>query len=141
RSDTGCRGDANAVLREPDSVELKVCREPFWQSCNEGRWNEPDFSAGDRRTVRKSNPEEGVREEAKTEKFAMSRSRGSDQAPKKIRPFEPVAIIGMRGRFPGANDLETYWQNLAQGVESITILTQEEMCAAGIPDNVARLPG
>jgi phthiocerol/phenolphthiocerol synthesis type-I polyketide synthase E len=55
--------------------------------------------------------------------------------------FEPVAIIGMRGRFPGANDLDAYWQNLAGGVESIAILSPEEMRASGIPDHVARLPG
>ena len=54
---------------------------------------------------------------------------------------EPVAIIGMRGRFPGANDLDTFWQNLANGVESITVLSQEEIRAAGIPDHIARLPG
>ncbi|HEX7139683.1 MAG TPA: type I polyketide synthase, partial [Vicinamibacterales bacterium] len=54
---------------------------------------------------------------------------------------EPIAIIGMRGRFPGANDLETYWNNLANGVESIATLSQEEMRAAGIPDQISRLPG
>jgi phthiocerol/phenolphthiocerol synthesis type-I polyketide synthase E len=69
----------------------------------------------------------------------MSRNNG-EEAPK-TRRFEPVAIIGMRGRFPGANDLDAYWENLAQGVESITVLTQEEIRAAGVPDNIARLPG
>lgn len=54
---------------------------------------------------------------------------------------EPIAIIGMRGRFPGASDLDTYWKNLAEGVESISILSQEEMRASGIPDNISRLPG
>jgi amino acid adenylation domain-containing protein len=29
--------------------------------------------------------------------------------------FEPIAIIGMSGRFPGANNLEQFWQNLAAG--------------------------
>jgi amino acid adenylation domain-containing protein len=29
--------------------------------------------------------------------------------------FEPVAIIGMAGRFPGADNLEQFWQNLAAG--------------------------
>ncbi len=53
----------------------------------------------------------------------------------------PIAIIGMRGRFPGANDLDQLWQNLAAGVESITTLTPEEMRAAGIPDQISRLPG
>ena len=54
---------------------------------------------------------------------------------------EPVAIIGMRGRFPGADDLDRFWQNLAEGVESITRLSPEEMSAAGVPDDVISLPG
>ena len=53
----------------------------------------------------------------------------------------PIAIIGMRGRFPGANDLDQYWKNVAGAVESITILTAEEMRAAGVPENISRLPG
>ncbi|WP_233281958.1 amino acid adenylation domain-containing protein [Pseudomonas mangiferae] len=32
---------------------------------------------------------------------------------------EPIAIIGLSGRFPGAPDLETFWANLSQGVDSI----------------------
>jgi acyl transferase domain-containing protein/SAM-dependent methyltransferase len=55
--------------------------------------------------------------------------------------FEPIAIIGMRGRFPGASDLETYWHNLANGVESIDVLSQDDMRAAGVPDTISRLPG
>ena len=54
---------------------------------------------------------------------------------------EPIAIVGMRGRFPGANDLDAFWRNLADGVESITVLSQQEMRAAGIPDHISRLPG
>jgi phthiocerol/phenolphthiocerol synthesis type-I polyketide synthase E len=56
-------------------------------------------------------------------------------------PSEPIAIVGMRGRFPGANDLDTYWRNLAEGVESIEVLSQEDIRAAGIPDQISRLPG
>ena len=54
---------------------------------------------------------------------------------------EPIAIIGMRGRFPGAEDLDSFWQNLAEGVESISSLGPEEIRAAGVPDHIARLPG
>ena len=54
---------------------------------------------------------------------------------------EPIAIIGMSGRFPGANDLEQLWKNVANGVESITVLSHEEMRAAGIPDAISKLPG
>jgi acyl transferase domain-containing protein len=33
---------------------------------------------------------------------------------------EPIAIIGMSGRFPGANHLDDYWQLLIQGVNAVT---------------------
>lgn len=67
----------------------------------------------------------------------MSGGNGAGPAP----AFEPIAIIGMSGRFPGANDLETYWENLAGGVESITTLSPEEMRAAGVADEITQLPG
>ncbi|MFD5097389.1 amino acid adenylation domain-containing protein [Streptomyces albidochromogenes] len=42
-------------------------------------------------------------------------------APRRRRPrggARDVAIIGMAGRFPGAHDIETFWNNLLRGVES-----------------------
>ncbi len=45
---------------------------------------------------------------------------------------EPIAIIGMAGRFPGAPDIETFWTNLRDGVESIRRLSEEELLAAGV---------
>jgi acyl transferase domain-containing protein len=44
---------------------------------------------------------------------------------------EEIAIIGMAGRFPGAPDIETFWDNLHNGVESITFFSEEELLAAG----------
>ena len=38
-----------------------------------------------------------------------------------------IAIIGMAGRFPGARDVHEFWKNLANGVESITRLKDEEL--------------
>ena len=35
-------------------------------------------------------------------------------------PGREVAIIGMAGRFPGADNVELYWENLRNGVDSIT---------------------
>jgi acyl transferase domain-containing protein/enoyl-CoA hydratase/carnithine racemase len=32
---------------------------------------------------------------------------------------EPIAIVGLSGRYPGALDVETYWQNLREGKDSI----------------------
>ncbi|HEX7314135.1 MAG TPA: SDR family oxidoreductase [Pyrinomonadaceae bacterium] len=42
-----------------------------------------------------------------------------------------VAIIGMAGRFPGAKNLEEFWRNLKNGVESVTFFTPEELRADG----------
>ncbi|MBA2660485.1 MAG: KR domain-containing protein [Nitrosospira sp.] len=38
-----------------------------------------------------------------------------------------IAIIGMAGRFPGADDVETFWSNLRDGVESITLFNDNEL--------------
>lgn len=46
--------------------------------------------------------------------------------------IEKIAIIGMAGRFPGAKNIEQFWQNLKEGVESIAVLSEEELIAAGI---------
>ncbi|WP_438006481.1 type I polyketide synthase [Sorangium sp. So ce321] len=55
------------------------------------------------------------------------------------RPGLEIAIIGMAGRFPGARDVATFWQNLCAGVESVSILTDEELVAAGVdPALIAR---
>ncbi len=42
-----------------------------------------------------------------------------------------IAIIGMSGRFPGAQNVEEYWQNIRNGVESISTFSREELLAAG----------
>jgi amino acid adenylation domain-containing protein len=42
-----------------------------------------------------------------------------------------VALIGLSGRFPGAGDVESFWRNLRDGVESITPFADEELRAAG----------
>ena len=34
-----------------------------------------------------------------------------------------IAIVGMAGRFPGAESIEEYWRNLAAGVESVTLFS------------------
>ncbi|MER6036912.1 SDR family NAD(P)-dependent oxidoreductase [Streptomyces sp. NPDC001835] len=44
-----------------------------------------------------------------------------------------VAIIGMAGRFPGADDLDSFWRLLREGREGITRFSREELAAAGVP--------
>ncbi|MEH1866380.1 MAG: beta-ketoacyl synthase N-terminal-like domain-containing protein [Nostoc sp.] len=43
-----------------------------------------------------------------------------------------IAIIAVAGRFPGAKDVESFWQNLRDGVESISWLTDEELINSGV---------
>ncbi|MEM9447037.1 MAG: SDR family oxidoreductase [Cyanobacteria bacterium P01_E01_bin.6] len=43
-----------------------------------------------------------------------------------------IAVIGISGRFPGAKNLEKFWQNLKDGRSSISFFTDEELKAAGV---------
>ena len=48
--------------------------------------------------------------------------------------YEPIAIIGMAGRFPGARNVDELWQNLRAGMESIRPFGDEELRAAGVSE-------
>jgi amino acid adenylation domain-containing protein len=43
-----------------------------------------------------------------------------------------IAIVGMAGRFPGAESIAEFWRNLAAGVESVSFFTDEQLRAAGV---------
>jgi acyl transferase domain-containing protein/thioesterase domain-containing protein/acyl carrier protein len=43
-----------------------------------------------------------------------------------------IAITGMAGRFPGARNIAEFWRNLRDGVESISLLSDEQLRAAGV---------
>ncbi|MGD2087205.1 MAG: polyketide synthase, partial [Candidatus Aminicenantes bacterium] len=43
-----------------------------------------------------------------------------------------IAVIGMNGRFPGANNLEEFWENLKNGIESVSFFSNDELEAQGI---------
>ncbi|OYE06089.1 type I polyketide synthase, partial [Nostoc sp. 'Peltigera membranacea cyanobiont' 232] len=43
-----------------------------------------------------------------------------------------IAIIAVAGRFSGAKDIESFWHNLRDGVESISWLTDEELINSGV---------
>ena len=45
-----------------------------------------------------------------------------------------IAIVAMTGRFPGADDVDTFWDNLCAGVESTRFFTDEELRASGVPE-------
>ena len=45
----------------------------------------------------------------------------------RARADEPIAIVGMAGRFPGAADVAALWRNLCDGVESIRFFAPDEL--------------
>ena len=51
-----------------------------------------------------------------------------------------IAVVGLAGRFPGARSLTEFWENLRNGVESMTPFTDDELRAAGVSDEVLRNP-
>jgi len=44
-----------------------------------------------------------------------------------------VAIIGMVGRFPGAENIDEFYQNLKEGKNTVSYFTKEELIENGIP--------
>ncbi|MBL8986313.1 MAG: SDR family NAD(P)-dependent oxidoreductase [Gemmatimonadetes bacterium] len=48
-----------------------------------------------------------------------------------------VAIVGMAGRFPGAPNLEAFWRQLRDGIESFETFSDDDLRAAGVPPAVA----
>ena len=43
-----------------------------------------------------------------------------------------IAVIGMAGRFPGAKNIDEFWQELRSGLEAITFFSDEELKESGI---------
>ncbi|HSK79450.1 MAG TPA: amino acid adenylation domain-containing protein, partial [Thermoanaerobaculia bacterium] len=61
-------------------------------------------------------------------------------APRTLAGDSRIAIIGMAGRFPGADGVEELWRNLCGGVEGIVELSEEELLEAGVDPELLRHP-
>lgn len=49
-----------------------------------------------------------------------------------------IAIVGMAGRFPGADDIDMFWRNVRNGVESVTELSDAALREQGVaPETMA----
>src|SRR5690606_22387298 len=48
-----------------------------------------------------------------------------------------IAVIGMAGRFPGADDIDAFWDNLVNERESITTFGPDELDPT-IPEHIKR---
>ena len=51
-----------------------------------------------------------------------------------------IAIIGMDCRLPGAKNIYEYWENLVNGVESLSTFTDEELITTGVEPSVFKQP-
>jgi phthiocerol/phenolphthiocerol synthesis type-I polyketide synthase E len=48
-----------------------------------------------------------------------------------------IAVVGMAGRFPGSKNLDQFWRNLVEGVNSVTFFSLAELEAANVdPDSL-----
>ncbi|GEP55042.1 type I polyketide synthase [Reyranella soli] len=54
-------------------------------------------------------------------------------------PDNAIAIVGMAGRFPGADDVRQFWTNMRSGVTSITRFSDAEL-EDSFPDEVRNAP-
>ena len=46
--------------------------------------------------------------------------------------YEGIAIVGMTGRFPGANNIEEFWANLVAGKETVSFFTDSDLAESGL---------
>lgn len=53
---------------------------------------------------------------------------------------QSVAIIGMSGRFPGAESISEFWQNLLDETCSLEMLRDDALRASGVPDEIICSP-
>jgi acyl transferase domain-containing protein/glutamate-1-semialdehyde aminotransferase len=51
-------------------------------------------------------------------------------------PDDGIAIIGLAGRFPGARNVDEFWENLVQGRETVSHFSEAELDPA-VPDDMA----
>lgn len=51
-----------------------------------------------------------------------------------------IAIIGLSGRFPGAKNIQDFWDNLCNGVECISSFTDQQVLGEGVNPELLKKP-
>lgn len=51
-----------------------------------------------------------------------------------------IAVIGMAGRFPGAKNIHQFWENVKNGVESVSFFSDEQLKEAGVSPRMLENP-
>ena len=55
-------------------------------------------------------------------------------------PEQAIAIVGMAGRFPGARNVDAYWELLREGREAVTFFDEVELIENGIDPEIVKRP-
>jgi acyl transferase domain-containing protein len=57
-----------------------------------------------------------------------------------VNTGQEIAVIGMAGRFPGARDIDEFWNNIKTGIESVSYFSDEELKEAGVESQILESP-
>ncbi|MCU0286989.1 MAG: SDR family oxidoreductase, partial [Acidobacteria bacterium] len=71
---------------------------------------------------------------------AVKQVKEKEEVTPKLSFTDGFAVIGMAGRFPGAENINRYWENVINGIESITFFTDEELAAEGVSPELLKDP-
>ncbi|WP_405057550.1 amino acid adenylation domain-containing protein [Kribbella sp. NBC_01505] len=118
-SDQELSGTASGELAEEQASDTRLVQAPTAaQLPTAKRVGEPAFVAADEPKVASAVPE---------------------PAKVAVALVEPVAVVGVAGRFPGAETLEQFWDNLVGGVESVRRFAtdeSDELAVSGVLEHV-----
>lgn len=69
--------------------------------------------------------------------ISINAANGATKMPLTLRynaetQCQDIAVIGLAGKFPGANTLSQFWDNVVTGTESVTHFAQQELLDTGI---------
>ena len=56
---------------------------------------------------------------------------GTDPANTTLDSGPAIAVVGMAGRFPGAQDIDVFWRNLVDGVETVRAIPKDALISSG----------
>ncbi|MGL5832216.1 MAG: beta-ketoacyl synthase N-terminal-like domain-containing protein, partial [Waterburya sp.] len=74
------------------------------------------------------------------ESLAVTQGKRRGELRRKATGNKAIAIIGMSCRFPGANNLDQFWANLCDGVESISFFSDQEIINSGVDRELVNHP-
>ncbi|WP_088893686.1 type I polyketide synthase [Leptolyngbya ohadii] len=71
---------------------------------------------------------------------SLQQAQQRAQQRQQISRSSDIAVVGMACRFPGAESIDQFWQNLCDGVESIAFFSDAELLASGVDPQLLQNP-